>query len=143
MVQSLRVLLAGLIDYAGLFPPAALPMPGGGAQLCALLMNKTHNSGLQCWIPSARTVLGQRFRDDLIACGTVSGMSEDAGSCLLEWTGPYTLPVTLRAKARPVMGTKRTAMVERRVRPAAVFSSTTNSWSERPTGITSRPPMLS
>ncbi len=27
MVQSMRALLANLIDYAGLYPPAALPLP--------------------------------------------------------------------------------------------------------------------
>ncbi len=27
MVHSVQALLAGLIDYAGLFAPAALPMP--------------------------------------------------------------------------------------------------------------------
>ena len=40
MTESLRALLSGAIDYAGLFPPAGLPLPPWRQALIPLLASE-------------------------------------------------------------------------------------------------------
>jgi len=63
MTESLRALLAGAIDYAGMFPPAALPLEQ------ALAKYRQHRSGPEAWMvgrfvcPAAQTQrLAEIFR---------------------------------------------------------------------------------
>lgn len=65
MTASLRALLAGAIDYAGLFPPAELPL--GQAFLNYLSYRQCHDAWmLGCFVvPAARLVELSRF-DDLM-----------------------------------------------------------------------------
>jgi hypothetical protein len=66
---SLRALVAGLVDYAGLFPPAALAMPEAVAQYTA------HRASPEAWMLGRFIVAAARL-DELGACATAHDVSE-------------------------------------------------------------------
>lgn len=55
MVESLRTLLDGVIDYAGLFPPASLPLPEAWRTFAE------HRQGAQRWLTSAFVCPASKF----------------------------------------------------------------------------------
>jgi hypothetical protein len=79
MTESLRALLAGAIDYAGMFPPAALSLEQ------ALAKYREHRSGPEAWIvgrfvcPIAKLVVLTAL-DSIDRDGRVSVTCPDAGA---------------------------------------------------------------
>ncbi len=69
MISSLRTLLAGIVDYAGLFPPAQLPLEQ------AVVNYARYRQGPDAWMlgrfvcPAAKLKLLSAFHDDLFAGG--------------------------------------------------------------------------